>query len=549
MKKMNKLFSLMALAAAFVLTGCIDETFPESETATQEQVSASPTAFEASLRGIPAKMVEGYLVYGEQEHETDMAYPQFMLAQTEMMGDIYPGGEPGYDWYQSYNVLSRDFSENTYFAYLPWFTLYKFVKYANGVIAAIEDPASASDDIKGMVGQAYATRAFNYYLLMVFFEPAENIYTDVSKVKGLTVPIVTEKTTGEEAKNNPRVPHDEMVQFILSDLNTAEEYLANYTPSSKSLPDLAVVYGLKAKVYMWDEDYANAAKYARMAIDLATKNGAVPMTAAEWEDPNGAFSVATAGWMWYLHYDAENMRNLANWTGWISPEAQWSYAQLYLPVIDKSLYDRIGTKDFRKNVFVHPDKYKYYNYKTAMGSEWLKETAPDYCALKFRCVAGNCNDYAVGGASDVPVMRIEEMYLLEAEAVGASQGLEAGMKLLNDFMQTYRDPSYNYVNKDGNLRDFQLEVLTQERIEFWGEGNAFPNAKRLKPDVIQNYNGTNAPTVNYQINCKGIKPNWNLCISIYELNSNRALRGLNNPNPTKTVTGPTPVGEFAPGNN
>ena len=146
-------------------------------------------------------------------------------------------------------------------------------------------------------------------------------------------------------------------------------------------------------------------------------------------------------------------------------------------------------------------------------------------------------------------MRIEEMYLLEAEAVGASQGLEAGMKLLNDFMQTYRDPSYNYVNKDGNLRDFQLEVLTQERIEFWGEGNAFPNAKRLKPDVIQNYNGTNAPTVNYQINCKGIKPNWNLCISIYELNSNRALRGLNNPNPTKTVTGPTPVGEFAPGNN
>ena len=68
-------------------------------------------------------------------------------------------------------------------------------------------------------------------------------------------------------------------------------------------------------------------------------------------------------------------------------------------------------------------------------------------------------------------------------------------------------------------------------------------------DVIQNYNGTNAPTDNYKINCEGIKPNWNLVISIYELNSNRALRGLNNPNPTKTVTGPTPVNEFAPGNN
>ncbi len=551
MKKMNKLFSLIALAAIFVLTGCIDETFPESETATQEQVSASPTAFEASLRGIPAKMVEGYLVYGEQTHETDMAYPQFMLAQTEMLGDMFPGGDPGYDWYQSYNVLNRDFGDNTYFAYLPWFTLYKFVKYANGCIAAVDlDDPNTSDDIKGMVGQAYAARAFDYYMLMVLYEPVENIYTDVSKVKGLTVPIVTEKTTGEEAKNNPRASHEDMVKFILSDLDLAEQLLSGgYVPSSKSLPDLSVVYGLKAKVYMWDKDYANAAKYARMAINLATQNGAAPMTATEWEDPTSAFSVATSGWMWYLHYDAENMRNLANWTGWISPEAQWSYAQLYLPCIDKSLYDRIAPTDFRKRVFVHPDRYKYYNYKTSMGSTWLNDVAPDYCALKFRCVSGDCNDYATGGASDVPVMRIEEMYLLEAEAVGASQGIEAGMALLNNFMQTYRDPNYNYVNKDNNLRNFQLEVLTQERIEFWGEGNAFPNAKRLKPDVIQNYNGTNAPTDNYKINCEGIKPNWNLVISIYELNSNRALRGLNNPNPTKTVTGPTPVNEFAPGNN
>ena len=91
MKKMNKIYSLLALAFAFVLTGCIDETFPESDSATQEQVEALPSAFEATLRGISAKMTEGYLVYGDQVHETDMSYPQFMLAQTEMLGDIFPG--------------------------------------------------------------------------------------------------------------------------------------------------------------------------------------------------------------------------------------------------------------------------------------------------------------------------------------------------------------------------------------------------------------------------------------------------------------------------
>ena len=99
------------------------------------------------------------------------------------------------------------------------------------------------------------------------------------------------------------------------------------------------------------------------------------------------------------------------------------------------------------------------------------------------------------------------------------------------------------------LNEFIAEVLDQKRIEFWGEGNAFPSAKRLKPGVMQNYEGTNAPSNIFKINCAGIKPNWNLVIPIRELNNNKALQGLNNPDPTQTVKGPSPVGEYAPGNN
>ena len=87
------------------------------------------------------------------------------------------------------------------------------------------------------------------------------------------------------------------------------------------------------------------------------------------------------------------------------------------------------------------------------------------------------------------------------------------------------------------------------RIEFWGEGNAFPSAKRLKPGVMQNYEGTNAPANIFKINCQGIKPNWNFVIPISELNNNKALQGWNNPDPSQTVTGPSPVGQYAPGNN
>ena len=540
MKKLNKIYSLMALSAAFALTSCIDETVPESSSATSEQIGASSSALEASLSGIPSQMAQGYYVYGDQTHETDMAYPQFMIACTEMLGDMYPlGSNSGYDWYRNYNTMSGNVGDNSYMAYLPWFTLYRFVKAANDVIGAVDiEDESVSAQLKGMAGAAYAMRAFDYYMLTVLFEPVENKYTDVSKVLGYTVPIVTEETQGDAAKSNPRVKHDEMIEFILSDLDKAESALKNWSPATKNLPDLAVVYGIRAKVHLWDGDYANAAKYARLAID--TQSGR-PMTADEWENPTSAFAVATSGWMWYIHYDAENMGNLCNFTGWMSGEADWGYSSLTFPSIDKSLYDKISATDFRKHAWLDPAKFDYYDYKTVRDREYI-EDAPAYLSLKFRCKEGNWEEYATGGAIDVPVMRVEEMYLIEAEAVGASQNVSAGVQLLNNFMKNYRDPNYNCTTSD--LRTFQLEVLTQMRIEFWGEGNAFPSAKRLKPGVMQNYEGTNAPENIFKINCEGIKPIWNLVIPRFEINSNNALKDWNNPDPSQSVVGPSPVGQY-----
>jgi tetratricopeptide (TPR) repeat protein len=542
MKTVNKLVSMLAVAAlTLTLTGCIEETFPEGDTATSEQIGASATALEASLNGIPPQMSQGYLVYGDQVHETDMAYPQFMIAQTELLGDIYPlGSNSGYDWYRNYNTFNGNVGETSYFAYLPWFTLYKFIKSANDIIAAVDiTDEGLTSSIKGAAGVAYACRAFDYYMLTVLFEPVENKYTDCSKVLGLTVPFVTEETTGEIAKNNPRASHADMIAFILSDLDKAEQCLEDYTPSSKLFPGLAVTYGIKAKVYLWDGQYDKAAEYARKAIDTF---GGSPVTQSQWEDPTAGFCVTNQAWMWYVNYAAESMGNLCNFTGWMSGEADWGYSSLTRPSIDKSLYDKIADTDFRKHTFLDPRKYDYYNYQTSRDAAYIND-APAHLALKFRCKSGNWETYSIGGAVDVPVMRVEEMYLIEAEAVGASQGVGAGVAKLNDFMRTYRQADYNCTLSD--LRAFQLEVLTQMRIEFWGEGNAFPSAKRLKPGVIQNYEGTNAPSDIFKINCEGIKPNWNLVIPISEVQANAALEGKNNPDPSTKVIGPTPIGTYA----
>jgi len=543
MKNKNIIFALLALAGTMGLTSCIDETYPETSYATTEQVGESPAALQGMVNGIPSQMSQGYLVYGEQVDETDMGYPQLMIAQTEMLGDIYPEGtNSGYDWYRNYNTFNRDFGEKSYFAYLPWFTLYKFVKTANDVISTVDvNDANVSAEKKGYAGMAYASRAFDYYMLMVLFEPVANKYTDCSKVLGKTVPFVLPTTTNDIAKNNPRASHDDMVTFILSDLDIAEKCLTDYTSTNKMLPTLATVYGLKAKVYLWDQKFDKAAEYARKAI---TASGAKPMTEDEWTNPTTGFTTATSSWMWYIHYSAESMGNLCNFVGWMSGEADWGYSSLTLPSIDKSLYDKINSSDFRKHVFLDPKKSGYYSYKTCRDQKFIDD-APAYLALKFRCKGGDYKTYSIGGATDVPVMRVEEMYFIEALATGASSGVASGVKLLNTFMKTYRDPQYNYSGSD--LRAFELEVLNQMRIEFWGEGNAFPVAKMLKPGVIQNYEGTNAPDKLFQINCEGIKPNWNLVIPISEVQANSALDGNNNPDPTQTVTGPTPIGTYAAG--
>lgn len=539
MKKINKIYSVLALAATLGLTSCIDETFPQESAATAGQIGESTSALEGSLNGVPQQMTEAFLAYGARVNDNDIAYPGLMVAQSEMLGDLFPvSNQIGYDWFVTYNTPRVSWGPSSDNSYVPWFTLYKFIKSANDIIATA-DINSENPTIRAYAGMAYACRAFDYLMLTQFYEPVENKYTDVSAVKGLTVPIVTEATTPDDAKNNPRVTHEEMIAFIQGDLDKAIEGLKDYSQTNHQLPSLAVAYGIKAKAYMWDQDFANAAKYARMAID---ESGATPMTEDEWTNPTTGFNTACDSWMWYITYSPENMTNLSNFIGMISNEADWSYGPLALISINRSLYDKIGSTDFRKHVFLDPDKYDYYNYQTCRDRDYITEELPAYASLKFRCKGGDYQNFKVGGAADVPVMRVEEMYFIEAIAKAEAESVDAGKTLLNTFMQTYRDPKFSAKSTD--KRDFVLEALDQMRIEFWGEGNAFPLAKLFKVGAMQWYEGSNVTSDYLKVNCEGIKPNWNIMIPQSEIQTNAALDGKNNPDPTQTVQVPAPLGKY-----
>ena len=157
---------------------------------------------------------------------------------------------------------------------------------------------------------------------------------------------------------------------------------------------------------------------------------------------------------------------------------------------------------------------------------------PAYSSFKFRPGAGNIEDYNVGSATCMPLMRIEEMYLIEAEAVAHTAPAQ-GKQLIEDFMKTYRYNTYAcFATDQEGIID---EIFTQKCIELWGEGQTFFDYKRLNKPVIRGYEGTNFQQ-SAQFNTT-TRPAWmNFCIVETEGNNNEAVKDWNNPDPSDCYT-------------
>ena len=176
-------------------------------------------------------------------------------------------------------------------------------------------------------------------------------------------------------------------------------------------------------------------------------------------------------------------------------------------------------------------------------------------SFKIRCKGGDWETYSIGGAVDFPMMRVEEMYLIEAEAIGMRDGEAAGGAALEAFMQTYRDPAYTYDKAkstfdQGFVKNFQEEVLYQKRVEFWGEGVGYFDAKRIRPGIKTWYDGANTIHATQKYDVNEVSPYWNLCIPTREMENNEyiipyddtpveingVMQTPNNPNPTNKLT-------------
>ena len=557
--KMKNLYRLAALVlgTSVLATGCIQETVQLGGTATADQVADSPFAADGMIAAIPASAITNN-IYGGDLHD-DFGYPSVFWHTDHAIGELFPSNwySGGNQYYDRAHFFTYQYAlgPNGYCG-LIWYNYYNLMKPVNDLIKVCGD----SESLAEQRGVAKAFRALYYLDLARFYDPlyAESTerpsyQTELAAVEGLTVPVIDENATEEIARNNPRLPREEMFQFIFDDLNDAEKGLANYTQTVKNVPSLAVVYGLKARAYLWlggfeegkydlakypdvltgNAAYAKAAEYARKAI---TASGCQPLTEAEYCDPISGFCKINNAWMWGMIQSAETiLSNLHSWAAHMCPTAGWGYGSGAQPGVRKATYERMSNSDFRKKLIVGPNT-TYADYKNVTNlteDEWttfgLEGTGMHtYCHLKFR-TNGEKVSSTTGNIVDIPMMRVEEMYFIEAEAT-AHYDAATGKQLITSFMSSHRDPKYA-VPAGADLVE---EIIFQKRCEFWGEGVLFFDFKRLDMGIDNAYEGSNTPG-GADFYSKGRCPIWNICIPIAEVQQNVALEGKNNPDPSDTL--------------
>jgi len=368
-----------------------------------------------------------------------------------------------YGWYRGLTEYTVTSDYTILGNYYVWRYYYRLIRSANSVISALggNDVVPELDANKHIMGQAKAMRAYCYFYLSQFFATS---YSPAEKI----LPLYTDPVQPNQAKSTTQAVFD----LIVKDLTASVTLLETYQRTGKHQINKYVAEGLLAYTYavMGGDNYAKAKS---LTADVIAKGGFTILPASEvvfGTDPTkGGFNnLNSPSWMWGVDITLDNGLDLVSWWGQMDAYTysyQWAGDR---KAIDKGLYDAIPATDIRKGQFwVSADTYnltprnKFYDPARKVGGQRTITT-------------------------DYVYMRVEEMYLLNAETA-AKSGDEATAKTSLKAVLNNRLPSTAYVDALSG-QALQNEIYLQTRIELWGEGKSYLAMKRNRATITR---GTN----------------------------------------------------------
>lgn len=517
--KLNRYIAMTLAGATLFACSDIDEMVPQGgtllATQVQETNNAAPSRVEAQFSGMYSKLGEPLAIFGSSGRPDDYGFIMMAFSNDLEAADMVTANND-YNWFSTCMELS---SRNPDYAnpYVRYASPYNQIAAANDIIKAL--PADSEEaEVLYKLGQARAMRAFAYLNLAPYFQRNYQIAADEP-----CVPIVTETTT--DFTNNPRASVKDVYTLIVDDLTYAIEKLEGFVRPDKAKIDQQVAYGLRARAYLDMGMWAEAASDAEKAME-----GYTPATIEEVSKPF-LYDLTEHNWLWGydMTIDMASVFTYATSSSWVRSFSGDGYAPATATYskINNLLYNKIPATDVRKGWWVDENLHS----PLLQNVSWGGATGDDVAALFIENVKEPFEPltnvkfgmYTYGSTTneeDWPFMRVEEMILIQAEGYVRGGNEPKGKQILEDFVKTYRDPSYS---ADAGGRTLVDEIWFQRRVELWGEGFSNADTRRLnKPFVRFHDSNSNMPEA-FRFNLKADDPHLLMHFCKSETNTNLAI--------------------------
>lgn len=534
MKSLSKYILIGALGLTAVACNDLD-TEPLGSTVTSDQkgdvTKRDPEMLAAGTNAIPTMFKQFGNVLGTSAH-MDFGYPAIMLGLDSRTADM-SSLVIGYNWF-SEQVQYSDNTTTARFTRMIWGTMYNQIFAANDVLSNV-DLETEDEEAMYFAAQALGFRANAYFVLAQLYQ-----FTYVGHQSDPCVPIITDLNKDEVSKNGaPRASVEEVYAQIHSDLDKCIELLeksdniAFTDRTEKAFLCAASAHGLRARVNLVQQKWQDAYNDAEYAV----KNGkATPYSGSDLAKP-GFWNAADKSWLWAVTVDESDRvvtTGICNWPSMASTFCRGGYTSVGAwRKGSKSLVESISLNDVRKGWWLDENgksDHLVSPYTQSFVTGAIQEPAtPEYVNVKFGIYQDNMGSTQTP-ANDMPLMRVEEMYLIMAECLAMNGDPGSACSLLQQIIGT-RNPDYAFSNASPEA--VCEEIWQQRRIEFWGEGIAYYDLMRLNKGVDRRGAGFQSA---YVFNIPAGDPILIFQIPQTEVEANKAL-GANNP----STTTPAPV--------
>jgi len=499
---MKKTFKFLIFSISIILLSSCEKEYLDTkptDSYTDKVVLSNTTNAISAINGMHRMMYGQSGSSGYSAGSQDKCGQQSVNIVSDLLADDVLLPNSTNSWYRGvYQWLDHRNETAAWPRYLYSY-YYKMIGNANQLISNL-DQMTGPDNEKAMIkGEALAFRGWSHFMLVQFFAKRYNAASKPNSQAGIPI-MITGSTDGL-----PRASVEEVYAQIVKDLDDAiTAFGTAKARPNKSHLNANVAKGIRARVALAMQDWANAAKFAAEA-----RTGFSLMSNALYTA--GFNDLTNPEWMWGSQVIADQTNYFYGFFAFMSANGNSTNIRQTPKVINADLYNLIPATDIRKKCWDPAGT----SIPAPAGGVKAK-----YGHLKFLTTTPTATSFL----GDPVYMRVAEMYLIEAEA-NARLNKDAEAQTALYTLAVNRNPSYIKSTNTGPA--LVSEILVQRRWELWGEGFRFLDLKRMGASLDRACANFQQSVAMVQTTAAGDKT-WEWLIPKNEFEANKNL-GEQNP--------------------